>query len=376
MASLKQIASEVGVSVTAASVILNSPDGANRFSDECVHLVREAAKRLNYHRNHRAGSLRAGCSKVLGLLLPLAREDKLIPRDDWGMMMEGIDVAAYDNGYTTILVRGDNNNEMTRAGMRFYRERRVDGLIIPEIPDIEVLEELYEFEGPVVVLNRPGVKRFSNVQVDEQEGVRLALDHLKGLGHWNVIWVGPRNLQGRPTHQRANTFRSLAHEMGMGGDICEFNVIDDSLLDMRKMIITQSQNAIMKFIERGGLFSGVICNDEFTARGVYNALEEINFEVPDKCSVVVYGDRVSSFFQPTLTSISEPMFDTGFEACRLLMQMIQNKHSRNNSTPPAPVGFKEKDTVELLLKPELIVRNSTALAGKEPSSTDEIVAIA
>ena len=67
MVTLKQIAEELGISITTVSKALkNYPD----VSDRTRKLVRETASMLNYRPNSFAVNLRTKESKVIGLIIP------------------------------------------------------------------------------------------------------------------------------------------------------------------------------------------------------------------------------------------------------------------------------------------------------------------
>ncbi len=55
---LKDVAAEAGVSVAAASMVLNQPHAADQIGATCTQRVREIAARLGYVPNHHAQAMR------------------------------------------------------------------------------------------------------------------------------------------------------------------------------------------------------------------------------------------------------------------------------------------------------------------------------
>ncbi|MEM9446758.1 MAG: LacI family DNA-binding transcriptional regulator [Verrucomicrobiota bacterium] len=346
MASLKDVASEVGVSIAAASIILNSPHKANRFSNKCIQEVQEAAKRLNYYRNHRAGSLRAGKSKVLGILVHMDETQGVVLDPSWSTLISGIDATARASGYETLMVRGESAEQVLESGIRFYRERRIDGLVVPVIPKVEDLEILHQFEGPLVIFNRPGISQLSNVSIDESEGVRMALEHLNGLGHKNILWVGPENWGRLASNRRAEAFIRLTGEMGLDASMCQFSFPEER--KSSESIIARVRDVMANHIKEGHHFTSIISYDEHVARGVYEALVNANKKIPEDVSVVSFGDYYSSFFMPALTTIKLPIFEAAGEAARILLEMIQ-----------AVGDGSEKKMEYKMMVPGLMVRESS-----------------
>ena len=67
MASLKDIASELNVSVSLVSKVLNNRMGNTGVTEELAESIRTKAEELNYQRNASALSLRKGRPATIGV---------------------------------------------------------------------------------------------------------------------------------------------------------------------------------------------------------------------------------------------------------------------------------------------------------------------
>lgn len=346
MASLKEVASEVGVSIAAASIILNSPHKADRFSEECIREVKEAAKRLNYHRNHRAGSLRAGKAHALGVMMPVGPGKDLMGDPYWGGLMSGLDIAARESGYEVVIIGEDSERSVINNGIKYFRERRVDGLIMPVSPSEEEMESVYQFEGPLVVLNRPSISNLPNVSQDEMQGTCVAVEHLVGHGHKSIAWMGPNGVQGSAAARRRDAFLMYGEQMGFQSTVLELESDEKVDLDTG---IRNAKEKLAGQLQDGKLpFTAILAYNEICARGVYEAVAQANLKIPEDLSVIGYDDFYARFFSPMLTSVKSPVYETGLKAGQLLLRMIKDKIEPKSLGQHAEVNM-----------PNLIVRDST-----------------
>jgi len=86
--------------------------------------------------------------------------------------------------------------------------------------------------------------------------------------------------------------------------------------------------------------------DDLLAVGALRAISESNMKIPEDISVVGYDDiEVSEYLYPPLTTVRQPATQIGQMAARIL---VENFESENGN-----------ELKKLVLKPELVIRNST-----------------
>ena len=105
-------------------------------------------------------------------------------------------------------------------------------------------------------------------------------------------------------------------------------------------------------------FTALVAFDDMTAFGAIRALISAGLRVPTDCSVIGFDDiPAAAFYNPALTSVREHMESLASMGADIVMEAIR-AHRKN--TILSPVHSK--------IKPELIVRESTAAAGSMPST--------
>jgi LacI family transcriptional regulator len=96
-------------------------------------------------------------------------------------------------------------------------------------------------------------------------------------------------------------------------------------------------------------FTAIFCFNDITAIGAIRALEASGKSVPADVSVIGFDDIISaSYMRPSLTTVRQPLLEMGKRGAEVLLERI------SNPTQEFPA--------EILLQPELIVRESTGPA--------------
>jgi LacI family transcriptional regulator len=99
-------------------------------------------------------------------------------------------------------------------------------------------------------------------------------------------------------------------------------------------------------LNKGADFTAIVCYNDVSAIGAIRALKDHDLRVPEDISVVGFDDIESaSFHNPSLTTIHQPLYRMGSMAARILLQRIRGQ---------------ESSTEDSLIKPELVIRESTA----------------
>jgi LacI family transcriptional regulator len=105
-----------------------------------------------------------------------------------------------------------------------------------------------------------------------------------------------------------------------------------------------------KLLDRGEPFSALFAFNDISAIGAIQALRESGRRVPEDVSVIGFDDIQSAAYQnPGLTTVRQPLRQMGVIAAETLLERI--------NSPRQPDYPKE-----IVVKPELIVRASTARA--------------
>jgi LacI family transcriptional regulator len=189
----------------------------------------------------------------------------------------------------------------------------------------------------------PGI---TNIILDHKVAARLAMRHLKDLGHSRIaLFKGP--VLSSDSEVRWQSILCAARELGLG--------IHEQLhihLDKDSSSPQVGYQAAQQLLARNLPFSALIAFNDTSAIGAIQSFREAGKQVPGDISVIGFDDiRTAAFLNPGLTTIRQPLRQMGVIAAETLLRRITKP---GNNYP-----------VKIVIKPELIVRGTTSRAAKK-----------
>ena len=195
----------------------------------------------------------------------------------------------------------------------------------------------------------PGV---TNIQLNHKLAARLAIKHLADLGHRRVAFMKGQE-QTVDTDYRWKEILDTARACGM-----ELH---------QELLIKLTENSwspalgygpVKALLSRTRDFTALFAFNDIAAFGAIRALHEAGLRVPDDVSVIGFDDVLSAPFHiPSLTTIRQPLREMGKTGAECLINRINH--------PKAPYAQ------QVIMQPELMVRESTAVASSRYSSVVE-----
>lgn len=274
-------------------------------------------------------------------------------------VLAGLDQEARSKGYTfflcdTVSTNDDSEEQYVRESqyLNILVEKQVDGIIMIggrinlARPSKEMVNEVVEVSKRVPLLlingNMPG-EALNRVYTDEKEGAELATQHLIDLGHRKIAFVGGYRRMSN-TIQRIQGFVKTMEKNGL--QTRKEWILDGGFsVESGKAFLNQ----LLGLQERP---TAVFCANDLVAIGMMKAASKAGLRVPQDLSLIGFDDiPYASNSIPELTTVSLKCYDAGRSAAVMLHQMIT----------------KNKVSKKTKLRPELIVRESTAPPGNENS---------
>ncbi len=261
----------------------------------------------------------------------------------WGPLLRGIGYGASERSIRLLFRQCPSDQFADLVG-----NGQADGLIVlaPHTSDFAVLERLRQKAIPFVATSSAfDDRRLPCLDTDNYDGVRQALTHLWSLGHCEIAIVNLA-LESTDLLQRWQAFQEL-----MGKEGC--------LLDPRWAVLSPSYQwgaveqwvqPLRKWLEEVPLPTALFCCAYEMALAVLKVLRTLKIEVPEQVSVVGFDDPASAgFLEPPLTTVRQPLEALGKRAVEKLYEAMER-------------GVRPEGTE--LLKPELVVRQSTGPVGR------------
>ena len=134
MATIQDIANEVGISKAAVSRILNHKGS---FSQETIRKVQTVARKLNYSSLSTFRQEEERAMKLLAAIFPTYE----LP--GFGYHVSMLERAAYDYGYNLLLCGSLFDHEKEDVVFDYLRDRKVSGILLGSYTfDLDMLENV------------------------------------------------------------------------------------------------------------------------------------------------------------------------------------------------------------------------------------------
>jgi len=331
--TIKDIAKELNISCSTVSRALKDFPGISPTTRKAVV---ELADKYNYRPNAIALSLRNQKTNVIGVVIPET------VHFFFSTVISGIEDEAMKEGYNVMICQSNEQYEREADSIDALMGARVDGLLVSisrETSDLQHLEKVVKEGTPMVFFDRlvEGMNA-SSVIVDDYQGAYDAVEHLIEKGCRNIVHLsGPDNLIISRKRKEGYISALEDHEIPLN---------EEYIIECRHGEEAEAEKAMTHILESGKAVDGVFANNDMAGLGAISAILKAGIRIPEEIAVVGFSNwRFSSLVNPSLSSISQPGYEMGREAARLILEEI-------NAKEPGKRQVKILDT-------ELIVRDSS-----------------
>jgi len=333
-ASIKDIARLANVShSTVSRALRDSP----LINPETARRIQRIARESGYRASAVARGLVTRKTRTIGVVVTTIADPFIAE------VVSGIEQAANDNGYSVFLADSNADPARERNVVQSFAERRVDGILVTSSRvGALYLPMLSEMKVPIVLINNQHPGAFvHSVMIDNVQGSRDAANHLIGLGHRRIAYLGDQFGYQSDTERFAG-YRQALDEAGLP-------FLPDLVVhgDGKPEASTTAMDRLLKLDEPP---TAVFCYNDMSALGALRSIRLHGLRVPDDLSVIGFDDLfLASYLQPPLTTVHQPMHRMGLLAMENLLKLMSGHDSANTIKVPA----------------ELIVRESTASPREE-----------
>ncbi|MEO6521776.1 MAG: substrate-binding domain-containing protein [Mucilaginibacter sp.] len=345
--TIGDIASELGISKTTVSFVLNGKARENHISVALEKKILKHIEKVGYRPNHFAQSLRTGKTKIIGMLI----ED--ISDPFFASIARIVEEIAYSKGYKIFYSSTENDPQKTRDLLQVFRTRQVDGYIIAPPPGIEKeLKELVDDGHPVVVFDRtlPGFKG-DNVVADNYQGAFTAIQHFIDNGYQRIAMITLNSDQVQMI-ERQKGYNDAIKATGQLPIVKKVTYHDDKEHSIRE---------IQDFIAGNGNIDAVFFATNYIADNGLEAIRNLNLSIPQELGVIVFDDyNLFRLFTPSITAISQPIKEMAERVINLMLERLSATAEpgearsfvlsstlmvRNSSLPKTHVPFLPQERV-------------------------------
>lgn len=312
-ATLKQIAKELGVSVSTVSKALNdSPE----ISEPTKLRVQEYAKLKNYKPNVIGLNLKNRSTKTIGVIIPN------ILNSFFAKVFTGIEKVADEKGYKVITCISNESLEKEINALEMLSNGTIDGFILSISEEAQKLHKFDHFktiinEGtPIVMFDRIADEvNCDKVVVDDLDSAFDATNHLIKTGCKKIaLFSSIDNLSVGKL--RAKGFFKALEEKGLK--------VDDSLV-----ILTEAEDSfdtkVKGFFDKNKV-DAVFALDEHASVTAMKLGIKKGLKIPEELSIIGFADGVwSRRMTPSMSTVSQHGPEIGEVATKMLIDKLESK---------------------------------------------------
>ncbi|MCU0495384.1 MAG: LacI family transcriptional regulator [Chloroflexaceae bacterium] len=324
----KDVARRAGVALSSVSYVINN--GPRPVSEETRARVLKAIDELGYRPNEHARRLiqrnwgTEPSPRQFGILL-FGGPRVLIARPYYSTLIVGLYDEAVRQNYA---VRFVHLSEEIRNPLLFnetiHRES-IAGVVLLQVAPLDrtyrdLLERVIERIGNVICLDT-FFPNLPSITFDHLGAGRLATDHLLGLGHQRIGYIGNRD--GRfDGYLQSLRLHGLTFEPGLATSekITDQDEVTNSLEGG-----WLGANQLLSLPE---LPTAIFCASDEVAIGALRAAREHGLRVPDDLSIVSVDDiELARYTSPPLTTVRVPQADMAGLTVRTLIERVSSPNA-------------------------------------------------
>jgi LacI family transcriptional regulator len=339
--TLADVAVAAGVSKTTASLALNGK-ALGSIPRSTRDRVFAAAGALEFRPHAAARALVRRRAEVLGVVCSFDPFVDLAHHAFDQGLLAAVFHRALQRGYNPMMYTFPPEGAEERELLR-YADGRSDAFVLLYPPlDSPLLHYLHKLGMPTVTLCcRDTEPRASWVDSDNEAGIRLAIEHLKALGHRRIAYLYTgTNFGNRDARLRA--FNLATNAPGSGIEKawnCRHEWSVDGSVQLLKDLFSQPEQP-----------SAILAWNDVAAEDVYVAARKLRLRIPEDLSVIGFDDTPTArMAMPALTTVRQNLALMGEAAADLALDaLLDEEHRVNPRTVVSPV--------------ELVIRQSTGAA--------------
>lgn len=235
------------------------------------------------------------------------------------------------NGYFYPILRGASR-ECTRQGLNLVytllkdsleslaqvknmlRQGNLAGLLLINYGSQELIAEITNLKVPAIIIDPRQIEglQVDFVTSDVFNGVKMAIDHLRKLGHERIAFIN-----GAPRYGMQRRFEGYCAALAEA----EIPLRPELVVVAEDGLPGSGRAALQKLLQQPLKFSAVLCAQDRLAFEVISALNQSGLRVPHDINVVgIDNHDASEVFSPPLTSVDVYAEHKGILAVRRLLE--------------------------------------------------------
>ena len=319
--TIKDIAEQCGVAVSTVSRAINNHPDINK---DTRAKIMQTIKENNFVPNDTARNLKRTASQTIAVVA------KAIDNPFFSKMIRVFEKEINQRKYSYFLQHVDEKEDEVEVALQLVRQRKVKGIIFLGGYFVNTKERLTDLKVPFVIstisvpsLSPSCIYSYASVH-DEQESYRMT-QYLLSLGHKKIAFLG------------ANIEDESIGKLRLQGYLRAMEEAGIMILDGWTRFMLEGYDAysmrmgyemMKKLLEENIDVTAIYAISDVMAIGACKAIFKAGKSIPEDYSVAGFDGLDSGYFyEPSITTIEQPVEQIAKESIKMLFKMIFNKKS-------------------------------------------------
>jgi LacI family transcriptional regulator len=327
-ATIIDVAAAAGVSTSTVSRVLRS---GGDVSDATRRHVESVVHQLGYRPSSIARALVSGESKLLALLV------SDLSNPFYPQLAKSVERAASEAGYAVVICNTDDDDTTAIRYLERLSQQGLDGVIYASgCGDEDRLVTVLGDPRRIVFVNRrPSRDSWSYVVSDNKRGARLLTEHLLGLGHRHIGFVGGPDYATNAIDRAAGFHQALHGQADATG-----------MVSVGPFSKETGLRTVQRWLDSGFPLTAVIGVNDTVALGALEAILERGLRVPEDIAVAGFDNvDLASSTVLHLTTVAQDIEAMGRRAVAILLDQLSTS--------------EDVEPTQVVLEPTLVPRRTS-----------------
>jgi LacI family transcriptional regulator len=312
-ATIYDVASGAGVSITTVSRYLNNPQ---QVAEKTRKRIQIAMRELEFVPKAEAVARARTQTRRIAVLTPFLTAQSFVQRID------AIHRVLLPKGYEMITYTVDSQDQLDAYLSVLPVNNRIDAMIVLALPISEEAATVFDANSIPLVGVEVGSSSISTVEIDNIRGGKLAASYLVGRGYRQMGFFGE---SGEPvysmhaTQERLQGFSQKLSELGFP--------IDEDHICFHEYGIQPTVDAALELLSRPFRPDAVFCSSDYQAICVQKAARMLDIRVPQQLGILGFDDTYTADFME-LSTIRQSLERSGEIAAGLVIDKLEESQTQ------------------------------------------------
>ncbi|MBU8906685.1 LacI family DNA-binding transcriptional regulator [Desertibacillus haloalkaliphilus] len=315
--TIADVAKHSQVSKSTVSQYLNQR--YEYMGEETKARIEEAIQQLGYRPNIVARSLKQKSTTTIGVIVAN------ILHVFSTQVIRAIEDICHEYDFHTIVCNADDDPKKEKKYIEMLHAKQVDGIIVfPTGGNIETLQQMQKDNYPIVFVDRliPDLT-IPSVVLDNEKASTLAVQHFIERGYQKISIMTTSIIHNlTPRRERIRGYKQALQENGI-------NVNENYI---KSLELDQFDVGIEEMLSLQDPPEAILAGNDLALIEILKFIKKNNVSIPENIALIGIDDvSFASFYNPRLTTISQPTFEMGKKAAELLLNKIQGKENEDDN---------------------------------------------